>query len=94
MFLRIIALTVLLLLNACHKEDLRGPVKKSNDGKTYLLIAEGNDCDQIKIDGKPWRHGIGEAGEVSPGVHTIECNGEIEFEIPRGVIFTFNYWGP
>jgi hypothetical protein len=36
---------------------------------------------------------------TTPGKHTISCNtaesgSEIGFEIPAGVIYRFDYWGP
>lgn len=79
---------------SCGDGHLRGSVEPSHDGGTYLVVAEGNNCDQIKIDGAKWPHAIGESGAVGPGVHTIDCNGEIRFTIPAGNTFKFNYWGP
>jgi hypothetical protein len=93
-FLRIFVFMLAFTLGACDDGHLRGSVKKSDDGKTYLLVAEGNNCNQIKVDGKLWNHAIGEAGEISPGEHVIDCNGEIGFFIPAGVVFSFDYWGP
>lgn len=82
-------------LASCHVDShLRGSVQPSSDGKTYLLVAEGNNCDSIKVDGKSWDYPIGVAGEINPGVHIINCNGEIEFRIPEKVVFKFDYWGP
>jgi hypothetical protein len=48
----------------------------------------------ILVDGKEWPYRIGEKGTISPGVHSIECGGRIEFEIEEGRTFHFNYWGP
>jgi hypothetical protein len=79
---------------ACDDGHLRGSVEPSNDGETYLVIAEGNNCDQILIDGIQWPHAIGESGALVPGDHVIDCNGEIAFAIPAGTTFTFDYWGP
>lgn len=88
-------LTPLLMLG-CGDGHLRGSVEPSADGKTYLSVIDDNGgmCGPIKVDGKVWPHSIGKVGEISPGVHTIECGGEIEFEIPPGVVFQFDYWGP
>ena len=69
-------------------------MQQSTDGNTYLSVVEGNNCNQIKIDGVAWSHPIGQAAQINPGKHVIECNGEIGFNIPAGVIFKFDYWGP
>lgn len=79
---------------SCDDGHLRGSVKDSTDGKTYLVVAESNECSEIKVDGKVWIHPIGSSGEIEPGSHVIDCNGEIEFTIPKGVVFKFDYWGP
>lgn len=91
-FIVIAALSVV----ACSDGYLRGSVEKSNDGKTYLSVVDdnGGKCGPIIIDGKIWPYKIGEAGAISPGHHKIECGGWVEFEIPSGVIFHFDYWGP
>ena len=75
---------------------LRGSVKKSIDGKTYLNVIDdnGGGCGPMIVDGKLWPYKINEKGLISPGVHTIKCGGEIGFEIPPGVVFSFDYWGP
>jgi hypothetical protein len=56
----------------------------------------GGGCGPIKVDGKVWLFSIGRAGRIEPGSHTIECGcgGSIKFEIPKGVLFKFDYWGP
>jgi hypothetical protein len=89
------AIPVLILL-ACVScgGDLRGSVENSSDGKTYLLVAIGNNCEQVKVDGTVWSHAIGDAGEIAPGAHVIDCNGQIGFVIPARTVFKFNYWGP
>jgi hypothetical protein len=76
--------------------ELRGRIVQSKDGKTYLVVADdnGGGCDPIFVDGEKWPHKISQAGEISPGQHTIKCGGEIEFEIPKATIYTFDYWGP
>ncbi len=75
---------------------LRGSVKPSKDGNTYLIVADdnGGGCGPIKVDGVQWPHAINEAGSIKPGIHKIACGGEIEFEIPVGTTFRFDYWGP
>jgi hypothetical protein len=80
----------------CSDGHLRGSVEKSSDGKTYLVVADNNggQCGPLKVDGKVWAHRINEAGLIEPGIHTIECGGEISFAIPAGVVFKFDYWGP
>ena len=75
---------------------LRGSTIESSDGRTYLSILDdnGGGCGPIQVDGQVWPHKIGVPGLISPGIHRIECGGELEFEIPPGVIFSFDYWGP
>lgn len=75
---------------------MRGTTSPSVDGKTYLAISDDNGgaCGPIFIDGKIWPHKINKAAPISPGVHSIECGAKIEFEIPQGVVFKFDYWGP
>ena len=86
------------LLTACSNENshLRGSVTPSTDGKTYLTVVDdnGGGCGPILVDGERWPYAIGEAGEISPGVHEIACGGALKFEIPEGVVFRFDYWGP
>ncbi len=81
---------------ACHHRDLRGTTSASPDGKTYLAVVDNNGgaCGLIQVDGQPWPHPIGEPGRIEPGVHRISCGSDIEFEIPQGVVFRFDYWGP
>jgi hypothetical protein len=83
-------------LVGCSDDHLRGTVVPSEDGKTYLAVIDdnGGNCGPMLLDGKPWPHKIGEPGLVSPGRHRIECGGWIEFDIPKGVVFKFDYWGP
>jgi len=52
------------------------------------------DADQSSLMEKIWSHSIGEAGLITPGHHKIQCGGWIEFDIPEGVVFHFDYWGP
>ena len=94
--LTIFAFTMLLGCVGCSTGVLRGTYKASEDRRTYLAVVDdnGGHCGPIKVDGKVWPHPIGEAGPIDPGPHTIACGGEISFDIPRGVVFKFNYWGP
>jgi hypothetical protein len=49
----------------------------------------------IQVDGAVCLHAIGQAGGAGPGSHTIRgSSGEIGFEIPAGVVYRINYWGP
>ena len=95
---RLIAVLFIAVLGCvgCGKSNLRGTFEASRDGKTYLAVIDdnGGHCGPIRVDGKPWPHPIGEAGHIDPGHHRISCGGEIEFDIPRGVVFKFDYWGP
>jgi hypothetical protein len=71
-------------------------MEPSPDGKTYLVIEddEGPACRSIKLDGKPWPHPLHEKAAVEPGGHRIEACNEIRFDVPKGTIFHFDYWGP
>lgn len=88
-----------ILIAACDitTEDgyLRGDVKLSSDGKTYFGILDNNGgaC-PLLVDGKKWNYPIGKAVSIEPGRHTISCGSSIEFEVPAGHIFMFDYWGP
>lgn len=74
---------------------LRGHLTDSPDGQTYLVIADDHNGCSIRVDGEDWRLPVGAPGSVAPGEHVIECEGgEIRFEIPEGVVFNFDYWGP
>jgi hypothetical protein len=86
----------ILTLTSCRETTLRGSYTPSKDGNTYLIITDDNGgrCGPIFIDGKHWDHKINEEGQITPGIHTIECGGEIQFKIPSGVVFSFDYWGP
>jgi hypothetical protein len=93
----IIAVLFSLLAHpACHKRDLRGSSKPSDDGKTYLVVADdnGGHC-ELTLDGKAWPHAKGQPGRVQSGHHSLSsCGAEIGFDIPEGVVYTFDYWGP
>ncbi len=80
----------------CAREHLRGAVTPSDDGGTYLSILDdnGGKCGPILVDGEEWPHAIGEPGPIEPGRHTLACGAELSFEIPPGVVFEFDYWGP
>jgi hypothetical protein len=85
-----------VLCAACNHGQLRGSFAPSPDGKTYLAVVDdnGGHCGPIKVDGEVWPYSIGQAGQIEPGTHTIECGGNIQFDIPQGVLFKFDYWGP
>lgn len=87
---------LLVVLAGCEDSYLRGDVAPSPDGKTYLTVVDDNGgaCGPVLVDGDEWPHPIGERGEIEPGSHTIDCAGEIAFNVPDGVVFEFNYWGP
>jgi hypothetical protein len=80
----------------CSEGDFRGTFEASRDGNTYLAVVDdnGGHCGPLTVDGKLWQHKIGEAARIDPGHHTIACGEEIEFEIPLGVVYKFDYWGP
>lgn len=89
-----IAMTTCLI--GCSNHTLRGSMESSSDGRTYLVVDDGNGgkCGPIKFDGQVWPHKLGEKGLVTPGKHKIECGGWVVFDIPARVIFRFDYWGP
>ena len=93
---KIILLLSALVFIGCDDGHLRGEVSPSEDGKTYLSIIDdnGGQCGPVYVDGKVWPHAIGKKAPINPGAHTIECGSKMEFEIPKGVIYRFDYWGP
>ena len=95
-FLRMLLLAAAISLAGCDDAHLRGSVTKSSDDKTYLTVLDDNGgvCGPIIVDGKIWPHKIGVAASITPGRHRIECGGWVEFDIPKGVVFSFDYWGP
>ncbi len=90
-------LLLLAFLPSCKKgRDLRGLSTPSTDGGTYLIVADdnGGNC-QLMLDGKRWTHRKGEAGSVSAGRHTLSsCDSHLVFEVSKGNVYTFDYWGP
>lgn len=96
---------LLLLAAGCEGDGhLRGHVTASRDGHTYLAIEDdnGGHCGDLIIDGAVWQRSPGVAAPISPGLHDIDCGSlanyrpenAIRFEIPAGVVFHFDYWGP
>ncbi len=83
-------------LAGCDDGDLRGSSVASEDGQTYLIIADdnGGKCGPMLVDGKPWTHAIGERGRIDAGAHVMECGAEIPIELAVGTVYTFDYWGP
>ena len=87
---------IFLSLNACESsEHLRGNVSSSEDGRTYLSVMDNNGgaC-PLYLNGKEWSYALGERVLVEAGTHVLKACSEIEFDIPEGVVFEFNYWGP
>jgi hypothetical protein len=82
-------LAALLILAGCSSSDLRGKSEASPDSLTYLVVMDDNGgaCGEILVNGKKWPTEIGVAGKISPGTHTIECGGKIEFSIEKGTTF-------
>lgn len=80
----------------CSEGDLRGTFEAFRDGNTYLSVVDdnGGHCGPLTVDGKLWQHKIGKAARIDPGHHTIACGGEIEFDVPHGMVYKFDYWGP
>ena len=82
-------------LAGCDDGSLRGSIANSADGKTYLLVADDQDGCAVSVDGKPWPTRPPARRPIAAGTHVIACGeAEIEFDIPEGVVFTFDYWGP
>lgn len=82
---------------ACDKTELRGKSKRSEDGRTYLVVAESPGCTTFHVDGKPWFHALHAKGPIAPGLHRIACaddTAEVQFEVEKGTTFRFDYWGP
>ena len=94
---KFIPLFLLVLLTACTKDnELRGYVKDSPDGETYLVVEDDNGglCGPLILDGKNWPHPKGVKGLVTPGKHTLECGGSIVFTVNKGTTYHVDYWGP
>lgn len=87
-------LSAAFVLTACDDGYLRGYVEPSPDGKTYLVFEDDHGGCAMQVNGKPWPHRRGEKGAVSPGMQLVKCGGELSFQIPEGVVFHFDYWGP
>jgi hypothetical protein len=92
---------IALSLVGCDARSLRGSMAVSDDGSTYLVIADdnGGGCDAIKVDGTVWGYALDRAGPVAPGAHVVECSvgdsaAGVSIVIPEGMTFTFDYWGP
>lgn len=89
---------VALLVLGCAREHLRGKAERSADGGTYLAIADDNGgaCGAMFVDDREWPTPIDHPRPIDPGRHTIRCgdSGEIEFKVPKGMTFRFDYWGP
>lgn len=100
MLIRAAMLSSLLLLIGCKGDGyLRGEVRPSDDGKTYFAVLDdaGGNCGSIYINDIKWPQPIDEYREVKPGNYSIKCGVDdsgILFEIPAGVKFGFDYWGP
>ena len=92
----IVLATALSVCVACTHSHLRGSTIPSQDGNTYLAVMDdnGGKCGPIRVDGRVWPYSIGQAGRIEPGSHTIECGGSMQFDVPKGVVFKFDYWGP
>ena len=100
------ALVMSLFLGCSGRGDghLRGAVSPSKGGQTYLRILAADACPpgELIVDGQMWPHASSTPVPVEPGVHTVNCgpmdevtlsNG-IAFDVPAGVVFAFDYWGP
>jgi hypothetical protein len=100
---RILLLPILAVcLSGCPKKsnaDLRGHWAPSPDGKSYLIVDDDNGgaCGPLAVDGKAWPHDIHRAGAIKPGIHALSCGRQqpgVQFEVPNGAIYHFEYWGP
>ncbi len=102
-FLVLMACASLIVpLQGCSNRDLRGWWADSDDGQTYFVLEDTNseNCPPVFIDSKEVVTAIGSKVHISAGNHSITCGkaGEIdqgvEFTVPPGVIYHFDYWGP
>lgn len=88
-----------VLCSGCD-DDLRGSSAPSTDGASYFVVADdnGGGCGPILVDGRRWPHAIGERGRIAAGRHRIACGttsgGDMAVDVPEGVVYTFDYWGP
>jgi hypothetical protein len=92
------AIVLVALISGCDDGHLRGSIEQSEDGKTYFAVTDDNGgfCGYVKLDGTEWTHAVGELAEIEPGPHMLECGpgGKYAFDVPPGVVFRFDYWGP
>ena len=101
-FLGLLLLGTSFYFYSCQDRNLRGWWKKSSDGKTYLVVddPDGSNCPPIFVDGRALAVGIGERSAIEPGEHSINCGvgsdmrQGIGFNVPAGVEYHFDYWGP
>jgi hypothetical protein len=93
-----IVLVVVIIFFISTPSDLRGSWRPSMNGNTYLIIDNDDGWPREKpiiVDGVIWRYPVGQSGRVEPGLHSIGCyGGEISFQIRRGMVYRFKYWGP
>jgi hypothetical protein len=91
-----VLVTAVLVIAGCQREHLRGRAEPSPDGRTYLVIADdiGGACGAIFVDDREWAAPIDRPHPISPGHHVIRCgpDGAIDFEVPEGTTFHFDYW--
>ena len=81
----------------CQERDLRGTTTPSVDGGTYFVLADTSGCKSVLVDGKKWSYAIGMLGPIGDGKHSIACGDPdlaIEFEVPLGKTYGFDYWWP
>ena len=87
---------VLFCVIGCDNRHLRGKIEESTDGFTYLVILDNNGgvCGPIFVNGKNWKHEIGQKGKIEAGEVQIECGGKLSIYVEEGTVFYFDYWGP
>ena len=86
----------LLATVGCTSRQLRGRSTPSENGGTYLVIADDNGgrCGPLHVDGVPWPHAVGAPGAVRPGEHVVECGTKITIRVDSATTFRLDYWGP
>lgn len=87
---------IAISLQSC-REELRGEVKKSQDGNTYLVFENTAGCDSVYVNDILWAYKNGEKGKISAGICNIDCGLDgagLSIEIEEGITFHFDYWGP
>src|ERR1035437_8890498 len=65
----LLAFLAFITLVACADRSVRGSFTVSQNGETYLIVADdnGGECRPILVGGKIWIYPIGQTGTIEPG---------------------------